>query len=649
MHATRERPSRSLACRLRRGGVVAILALASCGKDRGNGVPVAESIALTASRTGALAIGQTLTLYVHASDANGTRIPKFTGVTWGSSNATVASVAKADTTGVVTGLAVGETVISATVRSGVVAQITVRVGAVPVISLSPTAAVFTGYRGTAVTAQVITITNGGAGQLTGLTATSSQSWLQASFVDGNTTANPTAGLRLQPSTAGMSDGSHSATVTVSSGLAGVASRTVPVTLQVSAGPVAFKVEAATAPTQTGSAGRPVSQPPAVVVRAVDDTPVAGFSVTFAVAGGGTIAPSGVVQTNANGIAALTSWTLGSQTGAAQTVTATAPGLAGSPVTFTATTLTASKIIKVSGDNQSTVVGRTLAQPIVVRVVDPNDAPVPNASVTFAPVTGGSVAPTTATTDANGQASATWAIGSAVGSHTLNVSLVGPPGSPTATFTATGTGPTAIEKVSGDAQQAYGGTPVTAPLVVRVTGANNLPAVGVAVTFLPGGGAVPSPTVATDANGLASTSWTLPLSNGPVSLTASVSTGSGTVSVTFSATAVQAPPGGIQIVDGDNQTGDGSKPLPKQIVARVVTIVGTPVPGATVTFTPATGAGQSFSPASGVANSNGEFRTTWNMGPTLGTYTATVSSPGVPSRTITAIVDHVAPNVSSSKP
>ena len=649
MYGTRERHSRPLTLCARGGGlaVLALLALAACNRDRGNGVPRAESIALTASRTGPLGVGQTLTLYVHASDANGTRIPKFTGVTWESSNATVASVAKADTTAVVTGLAAGETIVSATVRSGLNARITVRVGAVPVITVSPTAAVFTGYRSTTVTPQVITITNGGAGQLTGLSATSSQSWLQTSFVDGNTAATPTASLRVQPSTAGMNDGSHTATVTVSSGIPGVASRSIPVTMQVSAAPIGFKVEATTAPFQTGSVARPVTQPPAVVVRAADDTPVAGFSVTFAVAGGGTIVPSGVVQTNANGIAALTSWTLGSQPGAAQTVTATAPGLAGSPVTFTATTLSASKLIKVSGDNQSTVVGRALSQPVVVRVLDPNDSPVPNATVTFAAATGGSATPTVATTDANGQASATWTIGSAVGPHTLNASLVGPPGSPTVTFTATGTGPTAIAKVSGDGQQGGAGTQLPAPLVVRVTGANGIAAVGVTVTFVAGGGTATPSTAVTDSSGEASTRWTLPPSAGTASLTASVSTGSATASVTFGATVTPAPPGGIQIIDGDNQTGTGSQPLPRQVVVRVVTTVGTPVVGATVTFTPAAGAGQSFSPTSGVTNSNGEFRTTWTLGPTLGTYTATVSSPGVPSRTISALVDHVLPNVGGS--
>src|SRR5678815_5318798 len=166
-------------------------------------------------------------------------------------------------------------------------------------------------------------------------------------------------------------------------MAGGTPRVIPVTFQVSAGPVAFKLEALTAATQAGSAGKPVSQPPSVIARATDNTPVPGVPVMFAVAGGGSISPTGVVTTNADGIAALTSWTLGAQAGSSQTVTASSPGLAGSPLTFTATALAASKIMLVSGDGQSSVLGGTLAEPIVVRVTDQNNAAVPNATVTYA--------------------------------------------------------------------------------------------------------------------------------------------------------------------------------------------------------------------------------------------------------------------------
>ena len=623
----------------------AVVAVAPSGCKRDGAGPVtAQTVALTASAT-AVGLGQTVTLYVHASDANGTRIPKFSAVTWSSSNPAVASVAKSDTTAVVTGLAVGETVVSATVRNGLVAQITIRVGAIPVIVATPSTAAFNGYRGAAVIPQSIAITNAGAGTLTGLSATASVPWLTTSFV-GGTTADPTATLRIQPTVGTLSDGAYNGTVTVSSGMAGVSPRTIPVTFQVSAGPVAFKIEAVSPPSQGGSAGKPVTQPPAVVVRAADNTPVPGFSVTFAVNGGGTIVPTAAVTTDANGVAALTSWTLSAQPGASQTVTASATGLAGSPVVFTATALSAARIVKVSGDGQSSVLGRAQPEPIVVRVTDPNNTPVPNATVTFAAQSGGSVAPTTVTTDANGLASASWTLGTGVGAQTATATLVGPQGSPFVTFTATATGATTIVKVAGDEQQSPAGGQLPIPLQVRVTGANGQPVIGVAVTFEPVGnsGTASPATATTDANGIATAAWTLAPTTGAQQMSASINPASGKVSVVFGAMATIPPPSGIVIVDGDNQSGRAASPLPRQIVARVVTTIGSPVVGATVTVTPASGAGQSFSPASGTTDANGEFRTTWTLGGALGIYTAAVASPGLGSRTITANAGQLAPNM-----
>src|SRR4051812_16655580 len=85
--------------------------VSACSSGTGDGPVDAESIALTADASTSLAVGQVVTLYIQASDANGTRIPKFSGVTWSSSNPSVASVTKTDTSAVVTGLAAGETTI----------------------------------------------------------------------------------------------------------------------------------------------------------------------------------------------------------------------------------------------------------------------------------------------------------------------------------------------------------------------------------------------------------------------------------------------------------------------------------------------------------------------------------------------------------
>jgi protocatechuate 3,4-dioxygenase beta subunit len=90
--------------------------------------------------------------------------------------------------------------------------------------------------------------------------------------------------------------------------------------------------------QTSSAGGAVPVPPAVTVTDADGNPVAGVAVTFAVAsGGGSVNPTTAVATNASGVAAVTSWTLGAVAGPnSLTATAAGAGISGNPATFTAT-------------------------------------------------------------------------------------------------------------------------------------------------------------------------------------------------------------------------------------------------------------------------------------------------------------------------
>ncbi|HMV32943.1 MAG TPA: filamin/ABP280 repeat domain-containing protein, partial [Gemmatimonadales bacterium] len=80
---------------------------------------------------------------------------------------------------------------------------------------------------------------------------------------------------------------------------------------------------------------PVAAAPSVRVTDAFGNPVAGVAVTFAVASGGGGLTGASATTNASGVATVGSWTLGTVAGS-NTLTATAAGLAGSPLTFTAT-------------------------------------------------------------------------------------------------------------------------------------------------------------------------------------------------------------------------------------------------------------------------------------------------------------------------
>lgn len=80
---------------------------------------------------------------------------------------------------------------------------------------------------------------------------------------------------------------------------------------------------------------------------------------------------------------------------------------------------------VSGDAQSAKTQEAVAQPFVVAVTDADGAAVSGATVTWAVVDGpGSVSPTSSTTNAQGQASATFTGGTTLGTSTVRASVSG---------------------------------------------------------------------------------------------------------------------------------------------------------------------------------------------------------------------------------
>jgi hypothetical protein len=104
-----------------------------------------------------------------------------------------------------------------------------------------------------------------------------------------------------------------------------------------AGP-AHRLFASAGDNQTALAGTAVAVRPSAKVVDTYGNPVSGTGVTFAVASGGGVLTGGSQVSGAGGIATVGSWTLGTTPGL-NTLTATATGLIGSPVTFTATGVT----------------------------------------------------------------------------------------------------------------------------------------------------------------------------------------------------------------------------------------------------------------------------------------------------------------------
>ncbi|MDQ6689065.1 MAG: hypothetical protein M3Z18_00955, partial [Gemmatimonadota bacterium] len=130
-------------------------------------------------------------------------------------------------------------------------------------------------------------------------------------------------------------GKPAGTNTLTATATGVAGAPVTFTATGTAGPAAqiALVDGST----TGTAGLPVANPPRVIVKDANDNPVAGVAVSFAVASGGGSISGAAQTTNTSGIAAVPSWTLGTIAGT-NTMTATATGLTGSPLTITAVSI-----------------------------------------------------------------------------------------------------------------------------------------------------------------------------------------------------------------------------------------------------------------------------------------------------------------------
>ncbi len=93
----------------------------------------------------------------------------------------------------------------------------------------------------------------------------------------------------------------------------------------------------------------------------------------------------------------------------------------------------------TGDGQAAPPGAALPDPLVVRVDDAEGSPMPGVRVAFEPADGGEIIPDTALTDADGEATAHWVLGSAEGRQTVEAEVVGE-GLDVVSFTATATAP-----------------------------------------------------------------------------------------------------------------------------------------------------------------------------------------------------------------
>lgn len=338
------------------------------------------------------------------------------------------------------------------------------------------------------------------------------------------------------------------------------------------GPQIVTLVAVSGSGQFGPLGSPLAQP--LVVRVEDQTgaPVEGATVSWdVVLGGGDISPSQSV-TNDQGLASAT-FTLGSTQGL-NTATASIGG--NQPVVFTATATTAppAALFIVAGNGQTGTVATVLPTDLVVQVTDAGDNPKSGVTVTFAVLSGaGSLSSATAVTNASGNATVEWTLGTTAGPQSVlaSVSGVAP-----VTITATGVAgaPDALTILSGNNQTGTPGAPLPDSLRVRLTDRFGNPIAGTTISWAPnpGDGTVNPAQSVTDANGRAATRWTLGSTGGPKTVTAVgggfVRIFSGGGNVTYLALSAGSRHscglalGGVAYCwgyNGDGQLGNGAEP------------------------------------------------------------------------------------------
>ena len=415
--------------------------------------------------------------------------------------------------------------------------------------------------------------------------------------------------------------------------AGVAGNPVVFTATATAGAPA-SVTALSPTAQSAGVGALVANPPSVVVRDVNGSPAANVTVTFAITTGGGTLTGATQTTNANGVAAVSSWRLGPTPGT-NTLNATVAGLPAVAFTATGTAGAPAQLQIAAGDGQTAPVNRPVPISPQVRVVDAAGNGVAGVPVDFTVgVGGGAVLLANQVTGSDGRAAVgSWILGPTPGANTLIASSAG---LASVTFSATATVGTAVSMLpvslvtqSGAVGQVAGSPP---SVVVRDAQGNPIPGIQVTFAVTSGGGTLAGATQTTGVNGTATvTSWTFGPAAGTNTVVASAT---GVPNVTFTATTTGVA---TQVVAfaGSNQAAVQGTAVATDPAVRVTDANGQGVGGVTVTFQVTAGGGAvngatQVTDATGVATVGG-----WTLGAgATNTLTATVGAGGVAGNPVT---------------
>ena len=514
----------------------AIVAAAACGNGSGPAC-VVQSVSVSPSAV-TLTVAQTVTLTATVNATNCSTPPS---VSWSSGSAAVGLLASG-TSAQITGNSVTASPVAVTASAGGQSgssQVTVTPQ--PSISLSIATLDFSALEGGANPAsQFITITNGGGGTLSGLSAGTitygpgASGWLQTPIL--STTTAP-ATLTVQPVTGALAPGTYGATIPVQSGGASNSPQTLTVTFMVAASPVIALSSASLTFSAVQGAADPASQ--FITITNGGSGTLSGLSTGTITYGPGA---TGWLQAPIlNTTTAPATLTVQPVTGALTpgTYTATIPVQSGvasnSPqaltVTFTVTAPPAIALSSASLTYSATAGGGNPASQFIT-ITNGGGGTLSGLStgtITYGPGASGWLqAPILSTTTAPATLTVqpvTGALGAGTYTATIPVQSGVASNSPqTLTVTFTVASAQTVVAFVGNNQTGLVGFALNVRPGVRLTGAGSAPVPNVSVTFMvaSGGGSVTNATVNTNANGVAQVgSWVLGGSAGPNTLTATV--------------------------------------------------------------------------------------------------------------------------------
>ncbi|MEA2723485.1 MAG: adhesin/invasin [Gemmatimonadales bacterium] len=257
--------------------------------------------------------------------------------------------------------------------------------------------------------------------------------------------------------------------------------------------------------QTGHVGLPLDDRLVVEVTDGFGNPVAGVPISWAAVGGGSVSAN-IVETDEDGRSRVDR-VLGPVVGQQSTV-ATSEGLGGSPVTFIHTAISgdASRLVILSGGDQTAEAGTVLPADLVVQLIDADGNGVPQTAVSWVVATGGgSATPEISTTDNDGRTSSQWTLGGTLGQQRLDAVVSGV-GIATFRATATAGAPASLFIRTQPSSTARNGVRLARQPVVQLRDGrgNDAATAGVEITASLGGGGELGGTIrrATDATGKA---------------------------------------------------------------------------------------------------------------------------------------------------